>query len=154
MKSPQYTRVIPQCYRLEAGKCTRCGKVHFPPRLICDACRCREFEEVTLPREGKVLTWTVIHVPPARFDLEAPYVIAIVELEGGVRQDAGQVRQDGLPVAGTARAGQVRLTCQVTDCDPDELTVDAPVELVFRRIKEDSQADIIQYGYKAVLKRG
>ncbi len=137
MKSPQYTREIPQCYRLEAGKCTGCGKVHFPPRLICDACRCREFEEVTLPREGKVLTWTVIHVPPARFDLEAPYVIAIVELEGGVRQDAGQVR----------------LTCQVTDCDPDELTVDAPVELVFRRIKEDSQADIIQYGYKAVLKR-
>ena len=137
MKSPQYTREIPQYYRLEAGKCTRCGRVHFPPRLICDACGCREFEEVTLPREGKVLTWTVIHVPPPRFDLEAPYVIAIVELEDGVRQDAGQVR----------------LTCQVVDCDPEELAVDAPVELVFRRIQEDSQADIIQYGYKAVLKR-
>ena len=35
----------------------------------------------------------------------------------------------------------------------DELVVDIPVELVFRRIQEDSQADIIQYGYKAVLKR-
>ncbi len=137
MKSPQYTREIHQRYRLEAGKCKSCGKVHFPPRLICDACRCREFEEVVLPREGKVLTWTVIHVPPSHFDLEAPYVIAIVELEDGARQDAGQVR----------------LTCQVVDCDPDELAVDVPVELVFRRIQEDSQADIIQYGYKAVLKR-
>ncbi|MBA7648459.1 MAG: transcriptional regulator [Calditrichaeota bacterium] len=137
MRSPQYTREIPQRYRLEAGKCTNCGKVHFPPRLICDACRCREFEDITLPREGKVLTWTVIYVPPPRFDLEVPYVVAIVELESGVRQDAGQVR----------------LTCQVVDCDPDELAVDLPVELVFRRIQEDSQADIIQYGYKAVLKR-
>jgi len=130
MRSPQYTREIPQRYRLEAKKCTGCGKVHFPPRLICDACRCREFEDTTLPREGKVLTWTVIHVPPPRFDLEAPYVVAIVELEDNVR-----------------------LTCQVVDCDPDELAVDLPVELVFRRIQEDSQADIIQYGYKAVLKR-
>jgi len=130
MRSPQYTREIPQRYRLEAGKCTGCGKVHFPPRLICDACRCREFEDTTLPREGKILTWTVIYVPPPNFDLEAPYVVAIVELEGGVR-----------------------LTCQVVDCGPEELAVDVPVELVFRRIQEDSQADIIQYGYKAVLKR-
>ncbi|MFB0515688.1 MAG: Zn-ribbon domain-containing OB-fold protein [Candidatus Neomarinimicrobiota bacterium] len=131
MKSPQYTREIPQRYRLEAQKCTRCGKIHFPPRLICSACHSRELEAITLPRQGKVLTWTVIHVPPANFSLEAPYIIAIVELEGGAR-----------------------LTCQVVDCDPDELAVDAPVELVFRRIKEDSPADIIQYGYKAVLRRG
>ncbi len=130
MKSPQYTREIPQRYRLEAKKCTQCGKVHFPPRLICDGCKDRNFEDVTLPREGKVLTWTVIHVPPPNFDLEAPYIVAIVELEGGVR-----------------------LTCQVVNCDPDELSIDAPVELVFRRIQEDSEADIIQYGYKAVLKR-
>ena len=130
MKSPQYTREIPQRYRLEAEKCSQCGKVHFPPRLICDACQSREFEQITLSRAGKILTWTVIHVPPANFDLEAPYVIAIVELEDGVR-----------------------LTCQVVDCDPEELAVEAPVEMVFRRIQEDSRADIIQYGYKAVLRR-
>lgn len=130
MKSPQYTREIPQRYRLEAKRCTKCGKVHIPPRLICDGCKDRNFEDVTLPKEGKVLTWTVIHVPPPSFDLEAPYVIAIVELAGGVR-----------------------LTCQVVDCDPDELSIDAPVELVFRRIQEDNEADIIQYGYKAVLRR-
>ncbi|UCH09469.1 MAG: Zn-ribbon domain-containing OB-fold protein [Fidelibacterota bacterium] len=130
MKSPQYTREIPQRYRLEAEKCRQCGKVHFPPRLICDACQSQEFEQVILSRAGRILTWTVIHVPPTNFDLEAPYIIAIVELEEGVR-----------------------LTCQVVDCDPEELAVDAPVEMVFRRIQEDSQADIIQYGYKAVLSR-
>ena len=130
MKSPQYTREIPQRYRLEAGKCMQCGKVHFPPRLICDACQSREFEQIMLSRVGKILTWTIIHVSPANFNLETPYIIAIVELENNVR-----------------------LTCQVVDCDPEELAVEAPVEMVFRRIQEDCHADIIQYGYKAVLSR-
>jgi uncharacterized OB-fold protein len=130
MRSPKYSREIPQRYRLEAEKCRQCGKVQFPPRLICDVCQTREFERIPLSREGKILTWTVIHVPPINFDLEAPYVIAIVELEDGVR-----------------------LTCQVVDCDPEELAMDAPVEMVFRRIQEDSHADIIQYGYKAILGR-
>ncbi|UCD38065.1 MAG: Zn-ribbon domain-containing OB-fold protein [Fidelibacterota bacterium] len=130
MKSPQYTREIPQRYRLEAQKCKQCGKIHFPPRLICDACQSRDFEDVHLAGKGRVLTWTVIHVAPAKFDLEAPYVIAIVEMEEGVR-----------------------LTCQVVDCNPEELALNAPVEMVFRRIQEDGQADIIQYGHKAVLQR-
>jgi uncharacterized OB-fold protein len=85
MKSPQYAREIPQRYRLEAAKCDKCGKVHFPPRPICDACGGWEFETVVLPKEGKLLTWTVIHVPPVNFDLEKPYVIGIVELAGGTR---------------------------------------------------------------------
>ncbi len=130
MKSAQYIREVPQRYRLEAGKCTGCGKLHFPPRLVCDACGYREFEKATLPRRGTLLTWTVIHVAPPEYSLETPYVVGIVELAGGVR-----------------------LTCQVADCDPEELTVGAPLELVFRRLKEDNAADIIQYGYKAVLRR-
>lgn len=130
MKSAQYIREVPQRYRLEAGKCTGCGKLHFPPRLVCDGCGGREFKAATLPRQGTLLTWTVIHAAPPQFSLETPYVVGIVELDGGVR-----------------------LTCQVADCDPEELAVDAPVELVFRRIKEDNAADIIQYGYKAVLRR-
>ncbi len=47
----------------------------------------------------------------------------------------------------------MRLTCLVADCDPKELTIGAPLDLVFRRLKEDNAADIIQYGYTAVLQR-
>ena len=130
MKSAQYIREVPQRYRLEAGKCTGCGKLHFPPRLVCDGCGSREFEAATLPRQGTLLTWTVIHVAPPQYDLETPYVVGIVELDG-----------------------EVRLTCQVADCDPEELAVGTRVEMVFRRLKEDNAADIIQYGYKAVLQR-
>jgi uncharacterized OB-fold protein len=131
MKSPQYTREIPQRYRLEAKKCIRCGKIHFPPRLICNVCKSREFQDYVLPRTGKIASYTVIHVSPPNFSLETPYAVAIVELEDGVK-----------------------LTCQVMDCSFEELSIGVPVELVFRRIQENSRADIIQYGYKAVLCRG
>ncbi|MCH8837515.1 MAG: transcriptional regulator, partial [Candidatus Marinimicrobia bacterium] len=47
MKSAQYIREVPQRYRLEAGKCTGCGKLHFPPRLVCDGCGSQEFEAAT-----------------------------------------------------------------------------------------------------------
>ena len=50
MITPRYHREIPQRYRLEAGKCTGCGKVHFPPRQICKECHGREFKTVTMFR--------------------------------------------------------------------------------------------------------
>ena len=53
-------REIPQRYRMEAGKCTSCGKVWFPPRRICSDCKGREFTNVVLPDEGEVETYTVI----------------------------------------------------------------------------------------------
>jgi uncharacterized OB-fold protein len=66
MSSPRYWRGIPQRYRLEAGKCKKCGKIYFPPRLICDECKGREFEKVNLSKEGKILTYTIIRVAPSQ----------------------------------------------------------------------------------------
>jgi len=51
MPSARYTREIPQRYRLEAGKCSSCGKIYYPPRRVC-VCGGREFETVTLPDAG------------------------------------------------------------------------------------------------------
>ena len=36
MQPQKYWREIPQRYRYEAGRCAKCGKVFFPPRLVCD----------------------------------------------------------------------------------------------------------------------
>ena len=47
-------REFPQRYRLEAAKCTGCGKVLYPPRVKCPACGGTAFEAIVLPREGKV----------------------------------------------------------------------------------------------------
>jgi uncharacterized OB-fold protein len=71
--------------RLMGGKCLKCGKIHLPPRPLCDKCLSTEFEWVELPRTGKLLTYTVIHVAPTRFQNMAPYAVGIVQLENGVK---------------------------------------------------------------------
>lgn len=124
-----YTREIPQRYRLEARKCKKCGAVHFPPRLVCP-CGSRETEPYKLPPNGKIATYSVVRVGPSDFMNLVPYVVAVVELEDGTR-----------------------LTCQVADARPDEVSVGAPVTLEFRRVNEVGTYGIIKYGYKAVLDR-
>ena len=121
-------REFPQRYRLEAAKCDGCGKILYPPRLVCPACSGREFSEETLPREGKVVTYTVIRVPPAGFTEQTPLPIALVELENGVR-----------------------VMVQIGDVeDPDTLELGMPVRLEFRRVSWDGEAGVIFYGHKAV----
>ena len=123
-------RDTPQRYRMEAGRCKKCGKVFFPPRVVCDKCKCREFESVTLPETGKVITHTVIRTPPLGFSDLSPYCMGIVELSDGTR-----------------------IHCQIADCEPDKLKVGLPVTIEFRRIQEAGESGVLAYGYKAVPER-
>ena len=127
MSTANSWREIPRRYRMEANKCSGCGKVFYPPRLICNECQGREFEKATLPYSGKLVTYTVIRVPPSEFSDEAPYAIGVIELDNGVR-----------------------LQCQVVDCEFDKLSIGMPIKLEFRRIQEDGSAGVIHYGHKAV----
>lgn len=121
-------REYPQRYRLEASKCTKCGKILYPPRLICPECGAREFVPEVLPRDGKVVTFTIVRVPPAGFTEQSPLSIALVELSNGVR-----------------------LMVQIGDVeDPETVEIGMPVRLEFRRISSDGEAGVIFYGHKAV----
>lgn len=121
-------REFPQRYRLEADKCEGCGKVHYPPRVVCSECGGTTFETIVLPRDGKVVTFTVVRVPPAGFTEQTPLPIALVELMEGVR-----------------------VMVQIGDvADPAELEIGMPVRLEFRRISWDGEAGLIYYGHKAV----
>jgi len=120
-------REFPARYRLEATVCQGCGAVVFPARLVCPTCRGRHFTPKPLQPEGTVSTFTVIHVPPAEFKLDAPYVLAIVHLADGVR-----------------------ITCQLADVDPATVKTGMPVRLEFRRVQQDGAAGVIAYGHKAV----
>lgn len=128
MSTPsRYWREIPQRYRFEANKCQGCGKISFPPRLVCDACSSQEFECVKLAETGKVLTYTIIRVPPRQFADQAPYAVGIVELD------------DGVKIAG-----------QIVDCDFEEIKIGLNVKLEFRKLYDVGEAGIICYGYKFV----
>jgi uncharacterized OB-fold protein len=127
MPSPRYTREIPSRYRLEAGRCKACGKVSYPARLICPSCRGADIEKLNLSPRGKVVTSTVIHVPPDDFLMEAPYAMAVVETPEGAR-----------------------LMTQVVDCEPSSVMPGMDVSLQFRLIRKEGKSGILCYGHKAV----
>ncbi|MEM3673541.1 MAG: Zn-ribbon domain-containing OB-fold protein [Candidatus Bathyarchaeia archaeon] len=71
--------------KLMAGKCKKCGKVHLPPRPLCDNCFSKNFEWIQLPTKGKLLTYTIIHVAPPQFQAMTPYAVGIIQLENGLK---------------------------------------------------------------------
>jgi uncharacterized OB-fold protein len=123
----RYWREIPQRYRLEAAKCSGCGKISFPPRSRCPKCGKTEFEKEILPDEGTVVTFAVVHVAPPQFSEQTPYAVGIVELENGVR-----------------------ITTQIVDCPPSEMKIGQKVKIEFRRVQADGEAGVLCYGYKCV----
>jgi uncharacterized OB-fold protein len=68
---------------LTALRC-KCGELAIPPKEFCAACHQRAWEPVTLAGDGRIASYTVIRVAPARHTDDAPYAIAVVELREGV----------------------------------------------------------------------
>jgi uncharacterized OB-fold protein len=71
--------------KLMAGKCMHCGKIHLPPRPLCDRCFHQEFNWLEIAGKGKLVTYTIIHVAPEQFQAMAPYAVGIVQLENGLK---------------------------------------------------------------------
>jgi hypothetical protein len=123
----RYWREIPQRYRLEAKKCKNCGAILFPPRLICPVCKNRSFEDIRLADKGKVVSYTIIRVPPHQYVDQSPYAVGIIKLDDGVK-----------------------LTGQIVDCDFEDLKIGKRVKVEFRKIYTEGESGIICYGYKFV----
>ncbi len=71
--------------KLMAGKCLKCGKIHLPPRPLCDNCLSQDFAWVSISGKGNLLTYTVIHIAPEQFQTLVPYAVGIVELDNGLK---------------------------------------------------------------------
>jgi len=128
MAIPRFWREISSRYNFIGSKCGSCGALDFPPRAVCPRCGRRsvgKMERLKLGGRGKGVTFTIIHDAPKAFDMMKPYVLAIVELDEGLR-----------------------VTSQVIDVDPAEVKIGMPVESAFRKLGEEGEAGIIHYGYK------
>ena len=67
-------------------RCIDCGgKAFFFPRFFCPACLSRNVEWFQASGRGRLYTYMINHRPPPYFANEAPYAIAVVELDEGVR---------------------------------------------------------------------
>jgi uncharacterized OB-fold protein len=101
-------------HRLLVQRCADCGHTRMPPGPLCPACRSfnRTWQEVS--GRGSVYTYTVVHraYVPSLSD-RLPYVVVVVELEGG---------------------GGTRLISNLVDIDPGAVHVGLAVELVWEDI--------------------
>ena len=112
-------------YNLVGKKCVNCNSVFFPPRIICSQCTPpRETVDCKLSGIGKVVSFSLVNVPPEEHSATAPYILAIVRLKDGPK-----------------------LTAQLVECDEKDVYIDMPVEAVLRKITED-RSGLISYGFK------
>ncbi len=123
---PLVWRRIPERYYLLGSKCENCKSEYFPQRQFCPKCRRKgKIVEKTMPETGKIVSFTQVHVPPAGFEHETPYFMAIVELQNGVK-----------------------ILSQIVDSDAEQVKIGAAVKMVFRKVMEDDEEGAIAYGYK------
>ena len=101
-----------RAHQLRAQRCTACGRFRWPPRTFCPACWSLDYEWTELLGRGTVYSFSVVHhvVSPA-FKQEAPYVVALITVDGS--------------------GDQVRLLSNVIDCDWEQVRVGMAVEVVF-----------------------
>jgi len=130
MTIARFWRETPRRYNLGGSKCTNCGTVYFPPRAVCPECPAhRQTIEKMVPfqlsGEGEVLSYTIVHEPAEGFEMQVPYVLALVKTQEG-------------PV----------LTGQVVDVSPEEVGIGLKVHATFRKLREEGRAGVIHYGYK------
>lgn len=100
---------------LSMQRCTGCKKLVFYPRPLCPNCGSHELEWQQLPGKGTVYSFSVVHRPAhPGMAAEVPYIVALVEVEEGVR-----------------------LMTNLVDCDPGDVEVGLEVEVIFQRISEE-----------------
>lgn len=93
-----------------------------PVKLWRNQRKVREF----IGKQGVVISWTIIRVPPQGFESQAPYPVALVNL--GERQEIGQL----------------------VDVALNGVKVGQKVKAVVRRVRQPDHEGVIPYGIKFV----
>ena len=64
-----------------ARKCMKCSELHLATVYFCKKCGSKGFSNSILKGAGKVITYTIMTVPPAGFEDLAPYAWVVMELD-------------------------------------------------------------------------
>ncbi len=99
--------------KLMGTRCKRCGLRYLPPRAHCKCGRV-EMEWFEAPRQGRLLSYTMVTFAPESMSKYSPYIVAVVELEGGLS-----------------------LLAQLTGVGPSSLKVGLPVQVASHQVSED-----------------
>lgn len=78
-----------------------------------------------LGKKGKIISWSIVHIPPMGHENIAPYPVVIVEFERGDRYIG-----------------------QLTDWEEENLYINQKVQAVLRKTREIGMEGVIPYGIK------
>ena len=70
---------------LRIQRCDACGRAVFYPRTLCPLCFSDTLSWIVASGRGSIYSYTVAHQAFGPFAADVPFVVAIVELEEGVR---------------------------------------------------------------------
>ncbi|MCI0439114.1 MAG: Zn-ribbon domain-containing OB-fold protein [Chloroflexi bacterium] len=103
--------------RLLVSRCRSCGERHFCRASSCPACQSKDLEWVESSGRGTIHSFVAAHRPASRPNPSSPNprVIAVIQLEEGLRMMADLIGIES----------------------ESEVSVDMPVEIVFRAITDD-----------------
>jgi len=79
----------------------------------------------SLGKKGKIISWTVVRVPPVGYENLAPYPVVLVRLQSGEKQVG-----------------------QLVNWQLKNLKVGQKVQAVYRRIRQPEPEGVIPYGIK------
>lgn len=80
---------------LRLQRCQPCQEFYFPPRPFCPQCLSTDVQWQDASGRGTLHTYIINHRPAPGF--EAPYAIAVVQLEEGPRMMSNIVNIDNTP---------------------------------------------------------
>ena len=90
-------------------RCGACGKAQFYPRNACVHCHATQLRWEKAGGGGRIASFSVIHrAPLAAFAGDTPYVLALVDLDEGIR-----------------------FMCNVLRCEPAQVRIGMPVRVCF-----------------------
>lgn len=102
-------------HELRLQECRACGRRQFYPRALCRHCWSTDLTWVASDGRGEVYSFTVVRrAPSPAFDELVPYVVALVDLDDGVR-----------------------MLSHVRGVDPDELEIGRRVEVEFDDLTDE-----------------
>jgi uncharacterized OB-fold protein len=103
-------------HRLLIQACTACGAKRFPPTPLCQACHSPDSVWTEASGRGVVYSWIVVELPVPKpvFAPDVPYVVALVDLEEGVR-----------------------MPTNIVECDPYTVTAGMAVTVRFDRVNDE-----------------
>jgi uncharacterized OB-fold protein len=100
-------------HRLLIQTCASCGKLRHPPAPACSVCHSLEWTTTESSGRGTLYSFTIHHHPPLG-GMTAPFLVALIALEEGVR-----------------------IVSNIPESPFEDVKIDAPVEVFYIELPDD-----------------